>query len=78
MDERVADMSALRGLDAIAALGELEQRVVIWRFGLFGQPELSITEIARRLNMHPGAARTIEKRALRKVARGAGRSRSAA
>ncbi len=70
MKSTVVDMKTRRALAAVAALSELEQRVVIWRFGLFGQPELSVRQVACRLNMRPGAVREIERRALRTITGG--------
>jgi DNA-directed RNA polymerase sigma subunit (sigma70/sigma32) len=63
----VVDSRTRRALTAVAALSDLEQRIVVWRAGLFGQPELSVQEIACRLNVRCGAVRVIEKRALNAI-----------
>ena len=67
MKNTVVDIRTRRALAALAALSESEQEVVIWRFGLFGQPELSVQQIAHRLNTRPGAVRVIERRALQTI-----------
>lgn len=61
---QVIALEPARLMRALARLGDFEQRVIVWRFGLFDQPEMSLRQIAARLKMPTGAVRTIERDAL--------------
>jgi RNA polymerase primary sigma factor len=68
---------------ALTALPEVEQQVVTLRFGLDGGQPSSLSEIARRLHMAPRRVRTLEERAIarlaesREIAAAAGSDRAA-
>ncbi|MEZ5100890.1 MAG: sigma-70 family RNA polymerase sigma factor [Thermoleophilia bacterium] len=57
---------ALHG--AVARLPELERTVIEWRYGLADEGPLSLAEIGRRLDMSPERIRTLESRALNRLA----------
>jgi len=61
------NLASARALKQVARLDALEQQVLVWRFGLFGQAKLSVEEIARRTNMPAGAVRVIERRAVQSL-----------
>jgi RNA polymerase primary sigma factor len=52
---------------AFQHLSEIEQRVIIQRFGLFNQTKLSLHEIGEKNNLTRERIRQIEAKALRKL-----------
>lgn len=64
MNLHTASTQEEAALRRVGKLSPVDQEVVIWRHGLFGQPRLSDTEIAQRMNLAQGAVRVIERRAL--------------
>jgi RNA polymerase primary sigma factor len=54
-------------LDRIAALGERERAVLGWRYGLGGEPPMTLSEVARRLGLSREWAGRLEARALRRL-----------
>lgn len=54
---------------ALSCLNERYKRVLCMRFGLDGQPELSVAELAGELGISASRAREIQNRALRQARR---------
>lgn len=48
-------------------LDPIERRVITWRYGLAGAPELSLRDVAERMGTSVGTAFNTERRALEKL-----------
>ena len=63
--QAVVNLESARLQRELRALPALEEKVLRWRFGLNGTgEELSVRQVARRLNVSTGTAWSIEQRAL--------------
>ena len=48
-------------------LTEVEKKVLIFRFGLFNYPQMTLKDLAKKMNLSPEGVRVAEKRSLRKL-----------
>ena len=51
--------------EILRTLPEREQQILIWRYGLFGQPVLAFDEISRRFNLSRERIRQLEARIMK-------------
>ena len=51
--------------EILRTLPDREQQIVIWRYGLFGQPVLALDEISHRFNLSRERIRQLEMRIMK-------------
>lgn len=69
-DQVISNLEVARVRRLVRALPPIERRVVCWRFGLLGEPELPQREIARRLGISVDRAWRAEHHALMRLRTG--------
>lgn len=57
-------------VQTLGSLPDAEKCVLVWSYGLFGEPQLPIEEIGTRMNMTAGAVRITTERALNSMRAG--------
>ena len=53
--------------EILRSLPERDQQILIWRYGLFGQPVLAFDEISRRFNLSRERIRQLEARIMKNL-----------